>query len=823
MSKDFSLVSIDGKAFNPLVIKTLKSILSALNGKWDYILVLSPLSDVLALWCSLILCVEKAEARTQIEFSLNTWEPGQRLMIGNYHVEYLGADDQVKNKARILCSDGTKLIDEADLKFFYPVENKRKLARIKSMLKVIREKNELNPVTIKDDQLTGYKKCCVISPIDFEQAIIHTSINGIDLNERYIWECYNSAGTQKIIQIGGKLGDSDAVVSRDFEYIGGLIADERISRVIYTSYDHFLQDMENLDQFRETHGIKTVVFADALDLAKNKDFDFVPDAMHIINTFKYSVKSGCRKDSYHADIIERSFENRINAEYHFIPILSGDITAIYDNIIKAYRKNPRFREKIHIWKLLAIFHTLEKKPFLLENEYNSMSSSVTAILEDCQESPELRPAIRQDIYSIISRLKGYLEDLYAAENDWWMDIENLILEKTDAVITPLLICVGYNCPIKKLCPGSDTGSSVYLIGINELVTRLKYNTLGKEFGAICFLFADDYGKLLRIIQANYFQTYYFIYHGNSIMELNIFQTEETLSRTLGYVPGADPLKSICEYKTTEIPASEPMDIPKLMTEMIFDENMILDTVQHRGESETGYKLLEDETTNAYLVVFSDPWMIYAEPRHKFNTLVYEDGNTLSIRQNYFEDLQIGDLCVFLKSEDDKLREIADRILMKTFHEDIREKSSAWKRSLQNIMEEYPSLHSAMLFLAEHGIKVQPLTVWNWLYNQHQIGPQSREHLEIILGLDKAGHHDAEEIWHSIVNVRRAHLKASSIIRGNLINYMSKFPADELLIDDTVMEVEGLGEIMIIPVVLKSPETKPVRKIIANSLLQRRTY
>jgi hypothetical protein len=212
----------------------------------------------------------------------------------------------------------------------------------------------------------------------------------------------------------------------------------------------------------------------------------------------------------------------------------------------------------------------------------------------------------------------------------------------------------------------------------------------------------------------------------------------------------------------------------------------------------------NESVKSKRVEFSGNKFIYLTETHGLLVLENYDNTsnkTTKITKNRIENLHIGDVIAFLKTEREVLNDIVEK---QTTQEELAETLKwihLWKNSLR---EYYLSLNrdfnKLVRDLREKHCSREAATIRSWLFDELRIGPRKDDDLISIALVS-----NNNELLENIHNVRSAirqmtswRMKASDFVIEQIKNKV-KFSATKMKVN-SVMDFEDLGEIEILEII-----------------------
>jgi hypothetical protein len=188
-------------------------------------------------------------------------------------------------------------------------------------------------------------------------------------------------------------------------------------------------------------------------------------------------------------------------------------------------------------------------------------------------------------------------------------------------------------------------------------------------------------------------------------------------------------------------------------------------------------------------------------------------------------LNIGDIIVVRESSKDIIRDLADKILKNSGHEDSRDIAGEWHGILMEEMRKY-GFSYIFSCLNKNGCKVSKMAVRNWMSNAGMITPQKMDDIEAIISLSDKNDTSlsVQDIYDAGKIVKRAHIKAGKILsnalKTRLRNILNEDGSDFDLFDSAGETcIEGIGSIRILKIENIS-ELHSINKVYLNKLIDK---
>lgn len=158
-------------------------------------------------------------------------------------------------------------------------------------------------------------------------------------------------------------------------------------------------------------------------------------------------------------------------------------------------------------------------------------------------------------------------------------------------------------------------------------------------------------------------------------------------------------------------------------------------------------------------------------------IIHQKSNRIEEKET--DELKVGDFIAIRETSKDIIREVADKILLASGKEGIRERVAIWKEALR-IESMFSSIDEIYEKLKEQGCTRNITTVKNWVYSESIIIPQSKEDLIAIAraSSDEVLIEKVDTVYDEGSLIKRAHIKAGNILSERLTNSVAKTLASE---------------------------------------------
>lgn len=215
-----------------------------------------------------------------------------------------------------------------------------------------------------------------------------------------------------------------------------------------------------------------------------------------------------------------------------------------------------------------------------------------------------------------------------------------------------------------------------------------------------------------------------------------------------------------------------------------------------------------EIVEAYPISFVGGYLAFFRTGHKAlvaTDIIVSGGD--KVTNKLPEKLEVGDYLVIRDSEQDIVRDLADRILAREGKSSLRSLALKWKESLS--IEALFSTHIEIYEkLCLHGCKKDFITVKNWILSEDLIQPNDKEDLMCIALStgDDVLKERLEEIHEAGREVRAAHIQAGRILsqrlKNNIGNHMRNLGEIDTfnVWDPIVIQLEDVGQVQILKII-----------------------
>lgn len=215
-----------------------------------------------------------------------------------------------------------------------------------------------------------------------------------------------------------------------------------------------------------------------------------------------------------------------------------------------------------------------------------------------------------------------------------------------------------------------------------------------------------------------------------------------------------------------------------------------------------------EVVDAFPISFVGGYLAFFRTGHKalvVTDIIVNGGD--KVTNKLPEKLEIGDFVVIRDSEQDIVRDLADKILVRKGKSSLRSLALKWKESLS--VEALFSTHDEIYEkLCLHGCKKDYMTVKNWILSEDLIQPNDKEDLMCIALStgDDVLKERLEEVHEAGREVRAAHIQAGRILSqrlknniGDHIRNLGKIDTFNIW-DPIVFQLEDVGQVQILKVI-----------------------
>jgi len=233
-----------------------------------------------------------------------------------------------------------------------------------------------------------------------------------------------------------------------------------------------------------------------------------------------------------------------------------------------------------------------------------------------------------------------------------------------------------------------------------------------------------------------------------------------------------------------------------------------------------------ETTMARFVAFSQDTYSYFRPNHKVpvvtDLITGHASESAEVRPADISQLKVGDYVIFREgSNSDLLRDLADRALARVGKGEHRAVAGLWKKALKHFVDFHPQgFDRALRELRKGGLKRSDITIRNWMNNEHTIGPQRHQDLDIIAQVsgDKELQTRVEYVHRAIKEVRGAHHQAGDFLAKRLIAQLPSL-LQAGFDEANMIEIEDVGSALVVRVEDIGDEDIEVAILEVNCLLE----
>ncbi|NCC73253.1 MAG: hypothetical protein EOM06_07615 [Sphingobacteriia bacterium] len=216
----------------------------------------------------------------------------------------------------------------------------------------------------------------------------------------------------------------------------------------------------------------------------------------------------------------------------------------------------------------------------------------------------------------------------------------------------------------------------------------------------------------------------------------------------------------------------------------------------------------DALTLAIPVSFAGDYFTFMTETHSVivvTEIVF--GSSTSIEQMTSAKLEVGDFIAVRDSEQDIIKELADKILFQSNKSGLRKLSSIWKDALvfETALIGFDSVFEKLKL---SGCKKEKSTVRSWVYGTDRIMPSSKDDLGYIAKItgDDTLMQLLENVYDAGIEVRRAHSKAGRYLSDQLIRCLANSMTaskqyDPYNINDEIdMNIESVGQVKILKII-----------------------
>ena len=197
---------------------------------------------------------------------------------------------------------------------------------------------------------------------------------------------------------------------------------------------------------------------------------------------------------------------------------------------------------------------------------------------------------------------------------------------------------------------------------------------------------------------------------------------------------------------------------------------------------------------------------YAYLRQNYKVPVVTDfiaghaDESASIPSKDVAQLNVGDYVVFREGSDsDLLRDLADRGLARVGKSEHRKIAGLWKQALMQFVTEHQfGFEGALIELWDAGLQRTEITFRSWLNDDHRIGPQNENDIEIIakVSRNRELQEHLEYVRRAIREVRGAHLQAAHFLTQKFIAQVPSM-LQHGLAESHSIEIEDIGQAFVV--------------------------
>ena len=179
----------------------------------------------------------------------------------------------------------------------------------------------------------------------------------------------------------------------------------------------------------------------------------------------------------------------------------------------------------------------------------------------------------------------------------------------------------------------------------------------------------------------------------------------------------------------------------------------------------------EDIVEAHYVGFAGSTFSYLTAGHTLPVVTYlirESGiDRRDVPQCTIRDIGIGDFVLFRDGSDhDVVQLFAEELMGSERYTEVWALATSWREPLLACGE---TSHEIYRRLKRAGLERHHVTVRNWLYNEHLIGPKESGDLKIIEMVAGALPHSWDAIWEAIETIRGCHTSAGFEISKWLLN------------------------------------------------------
>ena len=181
--------------------------------------------------------------------------------------------------------------------------------------------------------------------------------------------------------------------------------------------------------------------------------------------------------------------------------------------------------------------------------------------------------------------------------------------------------------------------------------------------------------------------------------------------------------------------------------------------------------------------FFDGSFMYASETHKFNRISMSDRGIsgISIRRLPLPQLKVGHIIVDLETEHSIITEYANELLQKDGHIKNLDLSTLRKDALRKHCAKGTGFNTLTRAFGKQGISHDLVTIRNWIRDDYLIGPRDLSVIDAVAEItsDERVASNINQIKESIIIVRRYHMKASSLLRNELMDELQEIQYDDI--------------------------------------------
>lgn len=264
-------------------------------------------------------------------------------------------------------------------------------------------------------------------------------------------------------------------------------------------------------------------------------------------------------------------------------------------------------------------------------------------------------------------------------------------------------------------------------------------------------------------------------------------------------------------------------------EDIVDLEMIMKRRQYKKYAGTDYTT--NDNVDGKLVLFTDRRFCFMTNTHKVpvvTNIIVKKALDENIEYAGVNGLKEGDYILFMESDRDLIRNIADEMLKKDEKSELRDTAKLWKVAL---LEEYNNLtrdlERLVRILSVYGCTKHQVTIKQWLFDKELIGPRDMNDLDAIASAtrDPELKERLDEVKAAIEEIRSAHLQAGEYLARKLLLSLPKVIRNREMqgeSEDTTVNIdfEGFGKIYLVQVLEIDMDWTKVGNSRVNKLLRK---